>query len=65
MTRDQPGLYFQGNPRDAYSIPGRYSAGPNHPGTERYHLYGMWPPRDGFVRARDLHFSVVREGAAC
>ena len=48
-------------PRDAFLTPGRYPAGLSYPGTKRYELYGMWPPRDMFLREWDLHFSVARE----
>ena len=47
---------------DAFSTPGRYPAGLSYPGTKRYYyLYGMWPPRDVFVRERDLCFTAARE----
>ena len=49
---------FLGTPfrlRDIPRDPGIY------PGTKRYYVYGMWPPRDVFARERELHFLVARE----
>ena len=35
--------------------------GLSDPGTKRYYMCGMWPPRDAFVRERGSHFYVARE----
>ena len=51
-------IFYQGIPREAFSTSGRYHAGFGYPGTKRYCLYGMRPPRDVLVRERVVRFSV-------
>ena len=52
---------MRGIPRDAFSFLGNdIPRDSNYPGTTRYYLYGIPPPRDVFVRERDVHFSVAR-----